>query len=501
MGTLLTFFVIPVVYVLVNRGSRRFVSAKAAAKVVVLLGVVSLVGGCAIVGREYVRPDAALPADWGAEWKIATPQDALPKGSWWALYNDEDLNALQEQATRYNHDLKSALAVVEKARALARVEKAAFVPAVDTNPAFERSRTTRNSFTAASAGISSFISERYTVPLDLSYELDVWGRVRRAFEAGFADAGASLADYYTVLLTLHADVARNYFLLRELDREIAIIDETIVLRQYAVNVVQDRVSGGITNELDFNRAKAELAKVKSDRIDLVRRRQGIEHALAVLCGQLPSEFSIDARAFEVGVPVIPLELPSVFLERRPDIAEAERRVAAANARIGVAQGAFFPKVTLTAAGGMQSVNADSLWDWESRYWSLGPGVSLPLFSGGRNRANLRAAEAEYDRTVEVYRQTVLQAVEEVQTALSDSRLRGEQALAQQEVLQTSRDAAALSMSRYREGLVTFLEVLDAERSRLDAELEASQIKTRQLISSVQLIKALGGSWGSLSDDH
>ena len=508
LGTFLTLFVIPAVYVLINRRRKRRTDLlsdtqnrppiKAGTALVLVLSL-SLAGCKTMVGQDYQRPELTIPGNWSlydkGPWKQATPRDDIDRGRWWEIYQDPKLNQLQEQALAANHNLKSAVANVERARALARISRSEFYPEVDFNPEYERSRTTKNSFNSTSAGTKSFSSSSYSIPLDLSYEFDLWGRVKRGFESAQAEADATRAELYAIRLIMNADVAANYILIRELDSAIDIIDETIKLRQYAVDVVQDRVKGGVTSELDFNRAKTELAKAKTDRVEILRRRRELETALAILCGQLPGDFRVPKKPLSRDdVPSVPIILPSELLERRPDIAQSERRVAAANARIGVSEAAFFPRVTLSASGGIRSVEFDNLLEWESRFWSVGPAVEWPVFSGGRNKANLAASEAEYLKTVEDYRQTVLQAIGDVETAMSNIQFYFEQAGVQDEVLTSSRQTAKLSISRYREGLVTFLEVIDAERSRLDAELQATQIMAQQLIASVQLIKALGGGW-------
>ncbi|MBZ0165821.1 MAG: efflux transporter outer membrane subunit [Candidatus Omnitrophica bacterium] len=508
LGTFLTLFVIPAVYVLFNPrkktrpgkdpSAKQKQPVKAGLTVLLLLSVTAT--GCQpLVGKDYKRPQLTIPDGWSVyakkPWKQATPRDDVDRGRWWMVYEDEQLNALQEQALAANYSLKSAVAKVERARALARISRSEFYPELDLNPDMMRSRTTKNSFNSTSAGTKSFASSSYNVPLDLSYEIDIWGRVKRGFESAQAEAEATRAELYAVRLIMAADVATHYFLLRELDREVDIIDEAIKLRQYAVDVVQDRVKGGLTSELDFNRARTELGKARTDRVDILRRRKEIETALAVLCGQLPGDFRVPKSPLKGDdVPEVPVLLPSELLERRPDIAQAERRVAAANARIGVAEAAFFPRVTLSASGGIRSVEFGNLFDWESRYWSVGPEVALPLFNGGRNTANLEASEAEYIETVEAYRQTVLEAIGQVETAMGNIRFYEEQTKVQFEVLTSSRQTAKLSIARYREGLVTFLEVIDAERSRLDAELQATQIISQRLIATVQLIKSLGGAW-------
>ena len=504
-STFLTLFIIPVVYVILSKLKRRNFSKAAKGAVPAVLILSLLVSGCSTIGPKYNRPIVEIPADWKAnqdmgQWKLATPRDDMPKGAWWEILNDAVLNGLEEQAVSHNQDLKSAMANVARARAIARVNGSEFYPALDLNPGFQQRRTTKSSFTSASATANSFISDRYSVPLDLSYEVDIWGRVRRAFEAGVADMEASVAEYHTILLTLTADVAQNYFSLRELDKELEVLEVTIKLRQRAHDFVEQRVEAGLTGELDFNRAKTELAKARVAKVGVLRRRKELENAIAVLCGQLASNFSIEHALLDLSPPVIPVGIPSELLERRPDVAEAERLVAAANARIGVAKAAFFPVFKLTGSAGYESITTNNLFDWESRVWSWGPSLSLPVFSGGRNRANLGAAWAEYDKAVADYKQTTLEAFGEVETSLMNLEMRAQQAEAQQKVVEAARATAGLSISRYKQGLVTFLEVVDAERSRLDAELEATQILNQRLISSVQLIKALGGGWKETSEE-
>jgi multidrug efflux system outer membrane protein len=448
--------------------------------------------------------DVEVPEGWklGQEtehWKLADPKDQVVRVGWWMIFDDPILDALEKQAVDYNQDLKRAAANFEKARALARVDKADFFPDITLNPSIERFRRTKNSFTSTSASTNSFISESYSVPFDLSYEIDLWGRVRRAYEAGAAEADAAYENMQAVLLSITADVARNYFAIRELDKELEIIDKAIELRKYANDVVSQRVEAGLTSDLDFNRAKTELAKAKTDRIGVLRQRAQLESALAVLCGQLAPQFVVEHRALDMPVPVLPLVMPSTLLERRPDIAEAERNMQAANAKIGVAKAAFFPVLTLTGYGGFESISMQNLFNWESHVWSMGPGVSFPIFRGGRNKAELQAAIADYELSIAEYRQAILNAFSEVEASLHNLSLGAEEAKAQDEVVVTARAAANLSIDRYKQGLVTFLEVIDAERSRLDAELEATRVLNLRLVAAIQLIKALGGGWENHED--
>ncbi|MBL8014147.1 MAG: efflux transporter outer membrane subunit, partial [Candidatus Omnitrophica bacterium] len=492
-STFLTLFVIPVVYVLFSKMKKSKTAGRAVKGTAAILFVCLFLGGCKTVGPNYQRPEDAVPSAWKSPNKgdVKAPENS----QWWTLFNDEVLNELQSKALANNQDLKSAVASVDRARAVARITEADFLPDVDFNPSVARSRTTKNAVSSSSGFASrSTTSTRYSLPLDLSYELDIWGKVRRAFEAGRAEAEASVEAYNTVLLTLTADVAQQYFLLRELDAEVETLKQTIELRQKAVDVVRNRVEGGVSSELDLSRATTELAQAKADIIDVRRRRGEVENTLALLCGAAASDFKVGAAELKVKIPPIPAGIPSDLLKRRPDIAEAERLLVAANARIGVAQGDFFPSVSLTGSAGLESVDANNLLDWESRVASFGPSVNLPLFKGGRNKAKLKAARADYAMATAKYRQQVLRAFQETEDALNNVQLRREQLEAQDKLVKATSVSSKLSITRYRQGLVSFLEVVDAERTRLQSELEAIQIKTEEIIATIHLIKALGGSW-------
>lgn len=460
----------------------------------------ALLTGCA-VGPNYHRPAVETPSAWKSEWKIAEPRDTAPRGAWWEIFGDETLNALQAQAITSNQDLKAALARVAQARSVARVSASEFFPNVDLNATGVRSRSVPlgPSGGGGSSTPGGFVSKPFTqtiyrVPLDLSYEIDLWGRVRRAFESSRAEAKASVAAFESVRLILSADVARNYFQLGELDSEVAILEETVELRRDALQVVQRRFDSGIVSELDVARAKTELATAEADLIDVRRRRAEIENALAVLCGQPASNFKVDARPLALKPPSVPPGLPSDLLERRPDVAEAERSLVAANAQIGVAIAGFFPVVRMTGSAGYESLELDDLFKWDSRTWSLGPSISLPIFTGGRTLANVRNARARYDETVAQYRQQVLIAFRDVEDALVNLRMRAEHADALERVVTAARETAALSRLRYEQGLVNYLEVVDAERSRLQAERAAVQVLSDRLISTVLLVKAIGGGF-------
>jgi outer membrane protein, multidrug efflux system len=449
--------------------------------------------GCA-VGPDYHRPSVATPAayketDLGT-WKQSNPSDQIAKGNWWTVFGDPVLDQLEVQATTNNLDLKAAVARVTEARASARVAKAEFFPNLQIDAAAERTRSSPN--------VANPLANRnfndFRVPLDFSYELDIWGRVRRSFEAANDEAIASVANYETVLLTLKAELAQDYFALRSLDAERAILRNTIELRKEALALVQARYKGGAASELDLSQAETELAITESEYVGLGKQRAELENAIAVLLGQNASEFSLAERPLDLSPPVIPPGLPSELLERRPDVAEAERLLASQNARIGVAKAAFFPVIRLTGAAGLETGDISTLFNWQSRAWSLGPSISLPIFEGGRNAANLKRSKAAYEEAVAQYRKRVLVAFQEVENGLSGVRILAEQDIVQKRSVASATRTAEISRKRYEAGLVSYLEVVDSDRTRLQTERATARLLGQQLITSVQLIKALGGGW-------
>jgi multidrug efflux system outer membrane protein len=409
---------------------------------------------------------------------------------WWDVFTDPALGALEEQALAANQDLRQALARVEQARAMARVSRTEFLPSLDLNPVYDHFQRSSSSF----GGSGSFTGDVYSLPLDLSYEVDLWGRVRRSFESARAEAAASLAAHRWMLLKITSDVAMHYFRLRQLDAETRILEQTVELRRAAVQLAEQRAAGGVVSALDVARARTEFATAEAELADVRRRRAEFENALAVLCGKPASDFTVAALPLDGAPPQVPAGLPSTLLERRADVAEAERGLAAANAQIGVAQAAFFPVLRLTGSAGYVSAELGDLFKRTSEVWSLGPSLSLPIFAVGRNLANVQAVRAQYDEALAAYRQRVLVAFADVENALANLQHRGAQAQAQAQVVEAARQAATLSNSRYQQGLVNFLEAVDAERSRLQAERAAVQVLSERLLSTVLLIKALGGAW-------
>ena len=477
--------------------------SSAAATGIVTIGllftIVSAQANWSTVGPDYKTPSNSVPANYKAvelgHWKEGRPLDNVPKGDWWEIFGDTHLNALEAQALASNQQLKAAVARVDEARATARVARGDLLPSLNFDPSFERERYSPN----ANPSFGNITANTFSTPLDLSYEVDLWGRVRRSFQSARADAQASLADYYNVLLTLEADVAQNYFQLRSLDAEIATVASTVDLRHEQVRLVCSRLEGGIGSELDVAQAETELATTEADAAALAQQRDQLENAIAILVGENPANFKLAALEnadtnWNPPPPEIPAGLPADLLERRPDVAQAERQLASANAKIGVAKAAFFPVLTLTGSGGYLSGDISTLFNWDSRTWSIGPSLSLPIFAGGRNRANYQRSQAAFAEATALYRQQILVAFGEVEDSLSGMHHLAVQSEAQERAVNSARRAAELATDRYRSGIVAYIEVVDASRDALTAERANAQLAGQRLIASVQLIKALGGGW-------
>ena len=446
----------------------------------------ALTAGCAL-GPRYERPTVVTPPTW-KESEPAATATAL-SSDWWTIFNDAGLNALESQALAANKDLQRAAARVAEARALARLSEAELYPNVSADATHARFRTSVNRV----GGTGATANDR-AAQLGLGYELDFWGRVRSAANAARADAAAVAGDLAVAQLILTSDLAGHYFQLRSLDAERAIIEATIALRRDAVRLQETRNQAGLINEADVTRARTELANVEAELHAVTRSRARLEHALAVLCGQPPSGFAVAARETPFALPQIPAGLPSTLLQRRPDLAAAEARLQAAGARIAVAKADFFPRFSLTGAAGFASTELNSLLKGDSRAWSFGPGLHLPLFDGGSNRANLAAAEARYDQSIAAYRQSVLAAFRDVEDSLSDLGTLAAQSEAIDRAILAARDTAAIASERYQKGLSNYLDVVDAQRAALQSERTGTQLRSQRFLATVQLTRALGGGW-------
>jgi multidrug efflux system outer membrane protein len=344
--------------------------------------------------------------------------------------------------------------------------------------------------------VLGYTGNDFVLPLDLSYEVDLWGRVRRSFRAGREQAQASAAAYQNVLLSLQADVAQTYIMIRSIDLDRRVLAETVALRKKNLTLVESLHRGGADSAVDVAQAVTELASAEADLVGLELRRAQLENALAVLCGRTSSSFSLAETARFYHPPAIPIGLPADLLERRPDVAQAERSMAAASEGIGIAKAAFFPAIQLTGSAGVESVELKDVFNWGSRAWSIGPNISLPLFQGGRNRAGLQRAKAAYQEAVAQYRSQVLVAFREVEDGLIGLRLLKEQFEAQMRAVDAAKQVANLSLLRYKEGLVSYLEVVVADRTALENEILAYDLNGQSIVTTVQLIKALGGGWNA-----
>jgi multidrug efflux system outer membrane protein len=455
-----------------------------------------VLAGCA-VGPDYQRPPpATVPAAWKASppWKEGQPRDAVTKEKFWEIFDDPILTGLEQEATTNSPDLRAAFERVEQSRAIARITRADLFPGLSFDPNGNRTRYSANRPAQPGSLVLGYTANDFVLPLDLSYEIDLWGRVRRSFRAAREQAQASAAAYQNVLLSLHADVAQTYFMIRSIDLVRQVFAETVELRKKNLALVESLHQGGADSAVDVAQAETELASAEADLAGLDLRRAQLENALAVLCGQTASSFSLAESGRQYQPPAIPIGLPADLLERRPDVAQAERSMAAASEGIGIAKAAFFPSIHLTGAAGVESAELKDIFKWESRLWSLGPNFSLPLFEGGRNRAGLQRAEAAYQEAVAQYRSQVLVAFHEVEDGLVGLRLLKKQFEAQTRAVEAARKAADLSRVRYKEGLASYFEVVLADRTALENEVLAYELNGQRIVTTVLLIKALGGGW-------
>ncbi len=458
-----------------------------------ILGLAGVLGACK-VGPDYQKPDvsAQLPAAW--RWQAAAPRDNQPKGDWWRVFRDAELDRLEGRAVANNPGVQAAVARVDQARAAARSTAAEFFPDIRIKSSADRERTSGNLPTPVPVSIPSSQLNSFRSVLDLSYEIDLWGKVRRSFESARAQSEASIADYQGVLLTLTGDVASNYYLLRAYDAELGALRETIDLRGQALDVIQQRLAAGTVGEVDLARARTELATAKAEMADVKRLRQETADTLAVLCGEPASTFGVKERPISGSPPGIPAGLPADLLERRPDVASAERLVAARNAEVGVAVANYFPAVKLTGDAGFLSKNASNLFSADSKVWSIGPEISLPVTGYALIGAKVRQTKAAREEAIGNYRQAVLGAVKDVETSLTQIRYRREQAAAQEEALAAAGQSTKLIRSLYESGSVSYLELLDAERTHLQLQRQAAQTRAQRYVATVRLIKAMGGGW-------
>ena len=473
------------------------------------VSALALLVGCK-VGPDYKRPEATtiptaytgatnvVSTDSGATnvWKVAQPQAQLPKGNWWEIFGDADLNDLERQASAANQQLKVAVARLDEARAQMDVTRAGLFPNISLSGSYTRQRTSPNtplSTTGAASGKAATFSD-FLVPLTLGYEVDLWGRVRRSVESARAQAQASADDLETIKLMIQAEVGVDYFTLRALDAQRAVLNSSVQVFTKSLQLTRNLRAGGAVSDLDVAQSLTVLKTTEAQLPAVTLQRAQFEHAVALLVGQPASTFHVSEHALSTASPLIPPGLPSELLERRPDISAAERRMASANASIGVAKAAFFPTVQLNGLAGFESLSAGTLFNWSSRLWAVGPSITLPIFEGGKLRAGLRLAKATYEEMVASYRQSVLTAFAEVEDNLAAQTLLANQYAAESDALVAARKQLEIVNNQYRDGLITYLEVATAESTALNVEFAATALRGQQLVAAVTLVKALGGGW-------
>lgn len=446
--------------------------------------------------------EAKAAATEGAQWKTAAPAEGQRRGDWWKVFGDAELDRLIDAANAHNQDLAAAAARLKQARAYTGATEADMYPQLTAG--FDPTRTQPS---AAAQGLpdGTRVAPRtvYKARLFANYELDLFGRVASSVDAARAKEKGAEDLYRSVQLALQADTAQAYLALRTLDSDRGLLNATIDLRENALSLLRKRYEAGETTDLDPARAEAELGTARADLAIIERRRANQEHALAVLTGVSPSQFGLAARPFDTAQVSVPAGLPSELLERRPDIAAAERQMAAANARIGIAKAAFFPRISLTALFGFESSDVSNLFKWSSRTWMLGPlvgaTVAQTVFDGGRNSSNLAGARAAHEESVARYRQTVLVAFREVEDSLADVRWLSQQATALDGALAGAKRAQRVSRSRYDAGAVDYLTVIDADRTVLQSQRDANAVAGLRAAATVSLVRSLGGGWGPLPE--
>ena len=464
------------------------------------LGLLVFAGACA-VGPRYqkpvaVAPSTTMPLQWnGQPWQPASPKDAIPKGTWWQVFHDPALDGYEQQLLASNQSLLVARDRLEQARSIARVATSGLFPQLSTDPGALREHAGTNHPLSGALVPTSYTQSVFTVPFNINYEVDLFGRVHKNVEAANATLQSTAADLANSQLVLTAELAADYFTLRELDAELQVVEESVGYERKGLQLVNNRHNGGIASGLEVAQQSALLDATLTQFALVKQSRAQYEHAIAVLVGQSATGFSIAAAPLNSTPPALPMGVPSEVLERRPDIATAERQIAYANAQVGIARAAFYPRITLGGTGaGFQSRDIATLVSAPSLFWVLGADALTPVFQGGRNRANLAAARSSYDASVANYRQSVLTAFQQVQDGISNLDTLHEAATTQAAAVEDARRELAIANSRYVGGVTTYLDVITAQSTLLNNERLATQLLGQQMVSTVYLVKALGGGW-------
>jgi NodT family efflux transporter outer membrane factor (OMF) lipoprotein len=456
--------------------------------------------GCT-VGPNYHRADAPAATHWDVAepWRESAPKDALGKGDWWEVFRDDDLNGFEHDALQSNQTIKISVARLEQARALAAVQISTQFPQFSTGLSPERQRLSGNRPPNSSFTVLGPITQNsYTLPFTVNYELDIFGRRRRSIEAAQASYQSNAADLENVRLLITSELAGDFFSLRQLDTQISLLSRTVDALSKGLDLVNSRYHGGVASGLDVAQEETLLDTTRTQLTLLNQQRKQFEDAIAVLVGKSAPDFHIAARELAVQPPTLNAGLPSDLLERRPDIAEAEREMAVANAQIGIAKAAYYPSFNLFANGGWQAADIAKLASIQSTFWAIGANVAESIFTGGGRRAQVQFAQAGYDATVANYRGTVLQAFREVQDSLTGLTILDQAFQSQQQAVDASRRNLDIATNRYKGGLVSYLDVVTAQQTLLTNEQELAILQGQKLVTSVLLVKALGGGWDASS---
>ncbi len=448
------------------------------------------------VGPDYVKPSAPVPESYKEleGWKVAQPKDHLIREAWWKIFKDSRLDELEDQVDISNQNVAAAEAAFRQARALVWSARAAYFPTATIGVGYTRSSKSTTLNPNPNVTTKRTTLNDYLLVGDISWEPDIWGKVRRSVESNKASAQASAADLESARLLAQAELAQDYLQLRTLDSQKKLLDETVQAFQKSLELTKNRYEAGVASKEDVLLAETQLKTTQAQAIDIGVQRAQFEHAIALLVGKPASVFSIPFSPLTLALPSIPAGVPSELLERRPDIAGAERRVAAANAQVGVAVAAYYPTVTLSASGGFESANLSNWLKWPSRFWSVGPGISETVFDGGLRRAQTVAARAAYDGTVASYRQTVLTGFQEVEDNLAALRILEQEATVQDEAVKTARQTLTIALNQYKAGTINYLAVIVIQAALLNIERTAVDILGRRMTAATLLIKALGGGW-------
>jgi NodT family efflux transporter outer membrane factor (OMF) lipoprotein len=455
-----------------------------------------LLAGCSLAPPYKPPQVAAIPASYkeAGPWQLAHPADTLPRGPWWTTYDDSELNSLEAQVDPHNPTVAEAVANYDVARAYVAEARSALLPQISSGASMTTNRQSERRPTRSADQPNQYPDN--TIEASISYDLDVWGRLRNTVAAQKANAQASAADLATMQLSLHAELANDYVSLRGLDAQENLFTQTVSAYQRALDITQSRYSGRIASGMDVARAQDQLQSAEAQKSDIAAQRALFEHAIASLVGIPASSFSIAPRVVQIAVPEIPTGVPSLLLQRRPDIASAERQVAAANALVGVARAAFYPDISLSALFGFQDTGEAALISTPYTFWTLGPQMMMPLFEGGLRRAQEAAANATLRGAGNAYRAVVLTAFQQVEDSLSNLRILARELQQEQAAVQAAERAEQMAMSLYQDGATNYLDVVVAQTAEVQAQQSALSLQTRILQSSVQLVRALGGGWST-----